>query len=201
MIRAPCQNPVREIVSTTQAFSKITTRGVGKMFHRVTVALGLALMLSAAQAAAQADGAHKGFWLSFGAGGGWMGSERSAITYFRMGGTPSSRVHFGGQVLHWWQDEDVQHNSVSAIFSVYPFLRTTGRRSLFQELFVKTGFGVATAHCHGHDVTGLGLNLGTGFDLRLNRNFFVTPNLDYAIDFFSESTYTSLLFSLGLSWH
>ena len=171
------------------------------MFQRATVTLVWAILLCASQAAAQTDGGHKGFWLSFGAGGGWMGGERSAISYFRMGGTPSSTVHFGGQVLHWWQDEDVQHNSVSAVFSVYPFLKTTGRRSLFQELFVKTGFGVATAHYYGHDVTGVGLDLGTGFDLRLGRNFFVTPNLDYAIDFFAESTDTSLLFSLGLSWH
>ena len=130
-----------------------------------------------------------------------MGNERSATTYFRMGGTPNKRVHFGGQVLHWWQDEDIQHTSVTATFAVYPLYRTTGRRSLFQEFFLKSGFGVATAHCHGDDVTGVGLNLGTGFDLRLSRNFFVTPNLDYSIDYFAESTHTSLLFSLGLSWH
>jgi hypothetical protein len=40
-----------------------------------------------------------------------------------------------------------------------------------------------------------------GIDLALSRNFFVTPNIDYAVDFFAESTYTSLLFTLGLSWH
>jgi hypothetical protein len=157
--------------------------------------------LCSAPAVAQVNDTHKGLWLSFGAGGGWMGSERSATTYFRMGGTPNSRVLFGGQVLHWWLDENVQHSSVTATFSVYPFYKTRGRRSLFQELFVKTGFGVATADCHGHDLTGVALNLGTGFDLRLNRNFFVTPNLDYSIDFFDESTHTSFLFSLGLSWH
>ncbi len=171
------------------------------MFHRVTVTLVLAMILGVFHTAAQGNSTHKGFWLSFGAGGGWMGSERSAVTYFRMGGTPNNNVHFGGQVLHWWQDEDVQHSSVSAIFSVFPFLRDSGQRSLFQELFLKAGFGVSTAHCHSDDVTGLGLNLGTGFDLRLNGNFFVTPNLDYAVDFFAESTHTSLLFSLGLSWH
>ena len=66
---------------------------------------------------------------------------------------------------------------------------------------MKTGFGVAVAHCYSLDHTGVGLNLGTGFDLRLNRNFFVTPNLDFLVDFFNESTDTSLLFTLGLSWH
>ena len=171
------------------------------MFQRATVWLIFVFVLSAAPAGAQQDDTHKGFWLSFGAGGGWMGNERSAVTYFRMGGTPNKRVLFGGQVLHWWQDEDTQHSSVTATFAIYPMYRTTRRPGLLQELFFKTGFGVATSHSYGDDETGLGLNLGTGFDFRLGKNFFVTPNLDYCIDLFDDTTYTSLLFSLGLSWH
>jgi len=152
-------------------------------------------------AVAQVENTHKGFWLSFGAGGGWMGSERSATTYFRMGGTPNSRTHFGGQVLHWWQDEEIQHSTVTASFSFFPFNKRSGRRSQFREWFLKAGFGVANEHRSGLDRTGVGINLGTGFDLRLNRNFFVTPNFDFLLDFFNESTDKSLLFSLGLSWH
>jgi len=157
--------------------------------------------LSASPACCQRDETHRGFWMSFGAGGGWMGSERSATTYFRMGGTPTGQVLFGGQVLHWWQDDDIQHTSVTATFSLYPLYRNSRRQSRFREFFLKGGFGIATAHCHGYDTTGLGINLGTGIDLRMGRNFFVTPNLDYLVDFFRESTHTSLLFSLGLSWH
>jgi hypothetical protein len=161
----------------------------------------LAGCLCAPPALAQADDTHKGFWLSFGAGGGWMGDERSATTYFRMGGTPNKRVHFGGQVLHWWQDDDIEHSSVTATFAVYPFYSRTRRPHLLREFFLKSGFGVASAECHGNDEAGIALNLGTGFDLRLNRNFFVTPNLDFSVDFFDDSTHTSFLFSLGLSWH
>lgn len=171
------------------------------MFQRATIALILGVTLSAFQASAQRDDPHKGFWLSFGAGGGWMGDERSAVTYFRMGGTPNKRVLFGGQVLHWWQDEDTQHSSVTATFAIYPAYKTTRQPGLMREFFIKGGFGVATSHRFRDDETGLGLNLGTGFDFRLGKNFFVTPNLDYCIDLFDESTYTSLLFSLGLSWH
>ena len=171
------------------------------MFKNSVLSLLVVTVLFATPTAAQRDHTHKGFWMSFGAGGGWMGNERSATTYFRMGGTPNKRVHFGAQLLHWWLDEDVQHSSVTAMFALYPFYRTTGRRSLFQEFFLKAGYGVATAHCHSEDESGIALNLGTGFDLRLSRNFFVTPNLDYSVDFFAESTHTSLLFSLGFSWH
>ena len=150
---------------------------------------------------AQTENAHKGFWLSFGGGGGWMEGERSASSYFRMGGTPNSQVHFGAQVLHWWQDDEIQNSSVTAIFALYPFYRRSGPPGRFSEWFLKTGFGIAVAHNHWQDQTGVGLNLGTGIDLRLNRNFFVTPNLDFLVDFFNESTDTSILFTLGLSWH
>ena len=161
----------------------------------------LVWVLCCVPAFAQNDNAHKGFWLRFGAGGGWMSGERSASSYFRMGGTPNSQVHFGGQVLHWWQDDEIQHSSVAATFSVYPFFRRSRRPGPLSEWFVKTGLGVAVAHNHSHDQTGVGLNLGTGIDLRLNGNFFVTPNLDFLVDFFNESTDTSFLFTLGLSWH
>ena len=161
----------------------------------------LGCVFFAVPASGQNEGTHKGFWLSFGGGGGWMEGERSASSYFRMGGTPNSKVHFGGQVLHWWQNDDIQHSNVSAIFSVYPFFRRSRRSGKLSELFLKTGFGIAVAHNHWQDQTGIGLDLGTGIDLRLGGNFFVTPNLDFLLDFFNESTDTSFLFTLGLSWH
>ena len=171
------------------------------MIRNSISSLLLVWVLCCVPADAQNESAHKGLWLSFGGGGGWMDGERSASSYFRMGGTPNSQLHFGGQVLHWWQDDEIQHSNVSATFSVYPLYRSSGRRHQLSEWFVKTGFGVAVAHCHSIDQTGVGLDLGTGIDLRLNRNFFVTPNIDFLVDFFNESTDTSFLFTLGLSWH
>ena len=171
------------------------------MIKNAMLSFLLVWVLCSVPAVAQSDNTHKGLWLSFGGGGGWMDGERSASSYFRMGGTPNSRVLFGGQVLHWWQDEDVQHSNVSATFAIYPFFRSSRRTSRFNEWFVKTGFGVAVSHDRWLDQTGVGLNLGTGIDLRLNGNFFVTPNLDLLVDFFNESTDTSFLFTLGLSWH
>ncbi|MFC1639363.1 hypothetical protein ACFL3B_01210 [Gemmatimonadota bacterium] len=175
--------------------------GDKKMIKNSMSSLLLVWVLGCGHAVAQNDNTHKGFWLSFGGGGGWMDGERSASSYFRMGGTPNSQVHFGGQVLHWWQDDEIQHSNVSATFAVYPFYSSTRPRGPLSEWFVKTGFGVAVAHDHWHDQTGVGLNLGTGIDLRLNKNFFVTPNLDCLVDFFNESTDMSFLFTLGLSWH
>jgi len=175
--------------------------GDTKMIKNSTVMLLFCATALCVPAVAQVDNTHKGFWLSFGAGGGWMGRERSATTYFRMGGTPNSQTHFGGQVLHWWQNDEIQHTTVTATFSFFPFNTGTGRTSQFREWFLKAGFGVATEHSYGLDQAGVGLNLGAGLDLRLNKNFFVTPNLDFLLDFFNESTDQSFLFSLGLSWH
>ncbi len=156
---------------------------------------------NSSSASAQTDETHKGFWLSFGAGGGWLQSERSATTYFRMGGTPNDRVLFGGQVIHWWRDEYVQHTNISAIATLYPFYRKTNRGYSFREVFMRVGAGVVTSHRFSRDDTGLGLYIGTGIDLRLDNNFFFTPNVDLLFDLFNDSSYASLLVSVGFSWH
>ena len=165
------------------------------------ISITAALVFNSTSINAQSDETHKGFWLSFGAGGGWLQSERSATTYFRMGGTPNGRVLFGGQVIHWWQNEDIQHTNVSAILTLYPFYGRTNSGNQLREAFTRIGAGVATAHRFNRDDTGIGLNAGLGIDLRLNSNFFVTPNVDLLVDLFNDSTYTSVLVSVGFSWH
>ncbi|NIM52598.1 MAG: hypothetical protein GTO22_25695 [Gemmatimonadales bacterium] len=170
------------------------------MFQKVTLALTVVFVLGAGSALPQEVGTRSGFWLSFGGGGGLMDGLRGAATYVRMGGTPNSRVQFGGQVLNWWRhDETGEHSrvSIAATAAVFPIQGGSPNRALLSEWFLRGGFGIVTAHSS----SGVGPTLGTGIDLRLGRNFFVTPNVDLLVYFFRDETDVSLTFTLGLTWH
>jgi hypothetical protein len=170
------------------------------MFQKVALALTLVFALTTGLALPQEAGARSGFWLSFGGGGGLMNGSRGAATYVRMGGTPNNRVQFGGQVLHWWRDDDRGDRtrvSIAATAAIFPLHSGAPNRSPLSEWFLRAGFGIVTAHSS----SGVGPTLGTGIDLRLGRNFFVTPNVDLVAYFFKDETDVSLTFTLGLTWH
>jgi len=42
---------------------------------------------------------------------------------------------------------------------------------------------------------------GTGYDLRLADNFYVTPNFDFMVQVFDGGTLTTFLITLGLGFH
>lgn len=171
--------------------------------------LGLfALAAAAGDAAAQRPGIrpvhkHDGFWLSFGGGGGWEDFDgsfgpagRGGAFYLRLGGTPNPRLLFGGEVTGWFNGSDgndFERVNVMATALAYP-ARAGG-------WFLKGGFGVAEHSVFGFDRTGLGTSVGTGFDLRLGRNFYVTPNVDYLVQFFDNGTTGVFLVTLGVTWH
>lgn len=168
------------------------------------IALGT---LSTTVAHAQEEGSHKGFWLSLGGGGGWMDGTRGAAGYLRMGGTPNSRVQFGGQVLHWWRGDhtgvETNRVAVTAVGSIFPFNQSRGSRLPLDEWFLKLGFGVAAGEeaWWGEEASGIAFNAGTGFDLHLSGNFFVTPNFDTVLLLFADCTDVSAVFTLGFTWH
>lgn len=175
----------------------------------IAVVASLAMVTDAADAQEVARGLrevhkHRGFWLSFGLGGGWedadftFGNEgRGGAAYLRMGGTVSPRVLFGGEALVWFNDQhagpEVARANVTAAALVYP--------SLKGGWFLKGGFGVAQYDIAGFERTGVGPTFGTGFDFRVAGNFYVTPNVDYMVQFFDDATVGSLLFTVGVTWH
>ncbi|MCH7876133.1 MAG: hypothetical protein IH965_12640 [Gemmatimonadetes bacterium] len=146
---------------------------------------------------------HSGFWLSFGAGGGWEDTDfdfgnrgRGGAAYLRLGGTVNPRVLLGGEVLVWFnQSRGADFTRVNATVSalLYP--------SLGGGWFLKPGFGVASYEVAGFERTGVATTIGTGFDLRVGRNLYVTPNVDYQVQFFDDATVGSLLFTVGVTWH
>jgi hypothetical protein len=164
-------------------------------------------------AVAQHRPRHDRFWFGFGLGGGWnafnidlneitgdwrfdFDGPRGAAGYVRMGGTVNQHVLFGGEALVFWRDEsanEIDRVNVTATALIYP-----GPNGGF---FVKGGFGVASREDDHRDESGVGANVGAGYDLRIGNNWFVTPNLDFMLQAFEENTNASVLFTLGFTWH
>jgi hypothetical protein len=170
------------------------------------------LTLAGSSLAAQERPRHDRFWFAFGLGGGWntfnvdlepttrrwhidFDGPRGAAGYFRLGGTVNQHVLFGGEALIFWRENDneIQRANVTASALIYP--------GSHGGLFFKGGFGVAAYEDHGREESGVGTTLGAGFDFRIGRNMFVTPNVDFMLQLFEEHTSGSLLFTLGFTWH
>ncbi len=170
--------------------------------RRALIAIAtLAVMTGlAAPGGAQEQPKYRGFWIAFGAGGGWETWEwdfgtvgRGYSVYLRMGGTVSQHVLFGGEVLGWFEDSgsNQERINVTAAALLYPFASGPW--------FLKGGWGLAQQE-HG-DHQGVGVTLGSGFDFRLGGNFYVTPNVDLLVQFLQHDTNVSLLFTMGATWH
>ncbi|UCG85066.1 MAG: hypothetical protein JSW71_14125 [Gemmatimonadota bacterium] len=170
------------------------------MFRRLAFGVMVALALAPWPAAPQIEGERAGFWLSFGGGGGLMRDLRAATFYVRMGGTPNRQLQFGGQVMNWWRDEGDEENSsvsVSATAAFFPWDRRSSGGSPLRQTFIRIGFGPVAMG----DLSGVGPTFGAGIDLQLGGNLHVTPNVDMAVYFLADHTYTSMAFTLGLTWH
>lgn len=139
---------------------------------------------------------HTGFWFSGGAGGGWRDDLRGASVYLRLGGTPSERALFGGEVITWFRGDEtsLERVNVTATALFYPLYGAGDADGLF----LKGGFGVATT---GDGRTGVGTTLGAGYDFRLGGNLYVTPNVDFLLQFFESWTDTALVITLGMGFH
>ena len=181
---------------------------------RITALLALLNIFTTFPVGAQDTPRHDRFWWAFGFGGGWnainvtfertinrwtfdFDGPRGASAYFRLGGTVNQHVLFGGEALVFWREgrpgQDLERVNVNAVALIYP--DSDGG------LFFKGGFGVASSEGSRGEESGVGASLGTGFDLRIGTNIFVTPNLDLMVQMFEESTNASLLFTLGFTWH
>jgi hypothetical protein len=128
----------------------------------VIVALG-----APAQAQEQEQPKYRGFWIAFGAGGGWetwqwdFGTAgRGHSVYLRMGGTVNQHVLFGGEVLGWFNGAgNHERLNVTASALLYPFASGPW--------FLKGGWGLAQAGLE--DRQGVGITLGSGFDHHAQR--------------------------------
>lgn len=159
------------------------------------VVLALVLVTAGPGMAQRRADTHKGFWFSTGGGAGWLEGTSGGSIYVRMGGTPSAKALFGGEVVTWFRNGGSTTN-IAATGLLYPFYQTTGMPG--HDLFFRGSFGLAATDGGS---TGLGLMGGTGYDLRLADNLYVTPAFDVMVQVFDGGTLTTLLVTLGIGFH
>lgn len=185
---------------------------------RISATVALLVLFVGYAGEAQSRHRHEGFWIGFGIGGGVNTAENlddarrgGGAAYLRMGGTPSQKVLLGGEIAVWGRQEDTAFGANSlavtrsnATFMVMFFPSDNGG------FFLKGGLGGANVETEvlGVKVTerGLGTTLGLGYDVRLGRNLYLTPNFDMLIQTFEQTggdtiSNTLILLTLGLTWH
>lgn len=180
----------------------------------IRVLLGLTLGLAVGSPlAAQEPPKHRGLWASFGFGGGWNLSRNVGIDgrsagggagFFRMGGTPSQKLLLGGEIIGWGRSEnDASLGRGNATFTAmfYP--------SVEAGVYLKGGIGgasIASTVSSGNTTTtvhdeGFGATVGLGWDIRVARNFYVTPGVDFLYQRVSDFDNTMVLITAGATWH
>lgn len=178
-----------------------------KTLHRLLVVA--ALLTTPPAAHAQQTAPHSGFWLGGGLGVGFNddgpGDDAGGAGYIRMGGTLSPRWLLGGEAIGMSRDvEGVTVSQGNATFTALYYFASPGGP------FVKGGVGFASyvvsedllGGTFTTDEEGLGLTFGAGYDLRLGRNLYLTPNVDVLLQSFDEfADATALLLTLGIGFH
>jgi len=141
------------------------------------------MLLAAGPLAAQHPNIREGFWISLGAGFGSVGTDcqscstdrtNGSAAYLRLGGTLSPILQLGGESNGWFHSGggvDETLGFASFIANIYP-----SRTGAF---FLKIGIGGMTYRADdGFSVltaTAPSASLGAGYDIRVGRNFSLTP--------------------------
>jgi hypothetical protein len=184
---------------------------------RIAVLSALCFVCATSDAAAQGRHRHEGFWIGFGLGGGVNtadnvdeGERGGGAVYLRLGGTLSQKWLLGGEISVWGRQEDtvLGDNTVSltrsnATLTAMFFPSSNGG------FFLKGGLGGANVEFQAGGLKiseqGVGTTLGLGYDIRLGRNLYLTPNFDLMIQTFEtgneNTTNTLVLLTIGLTWH
>lgn len=153
---------------------------------RTALSISLVTLMAAGPLNAQRPNTRQGFWLSLGAGFGSVGTDCQSCStdrtnggagYLRMGGTLSPILQLGGESNGWFHSAggvDESLGFASFIANVYP-----SRTGAF---FLKVGIGGMSYRADdGFTVltaTAPSGSLGAGYDIRVGRNFSLTPYIN-----------------------
>jgi hypothetical protein len=154
----------------------------------------------------------RGFWFSLGAGLGSRGlscydciglqREQGLTTTFRLGGTLSSQVTMGVNLVGWIKPLNDPGRGKYGVFSalmgvaqVYPFAR--------YGFFVQGGGGYVVDVVEDDLVLDSpGMQLGIGFDVPAGRGFSFTPQINYLRTIDGGNLVSSLYqFGIAATWH
>ena len=180
-----------------------------------------ALAVGSQPLAAQRSSPRRGPWLGFGAGAGsarvscpicQRGRDTGFSGYFRLGATVNQNLLLGAEVNGFYSRRDGGADELLGLFGAVAYLYP-GPESGF---YVKGGVGLV-AYRLDDDTDALtyrapGVQLGVGYELRLNRALSVTPYVNAmgstagSIRFngtkVTGSVTTSLLqIGAGVTWH
>ena len=173
---------------------------------KILLAMGAAIVLipAAPEASAQRrrgliDVSHRherhGAWINFGLGvgneswkfskvpGGYSDGQDAPSFWLAAGGTVNPHLRIGGEINAWvYQYDDLGDDITESLAS----LMLTGQVFPVRDLglFAKGGIGISRSATEiefgdGVGETGFGYLLGAGYEIRLARNFFLVPSINY----------------------
>jgi hypothetical protein len=190
--------------------------------RKILFMMSAALVMLSASASAQGSAQIRdGFTVSFGLGGGsaalscpGCGStprETGVSGYLRLGGAISPSIVIAGESNGWSKTVngvDSQMGTLAGVVQWYP--------SVTNGFYVKGGLGLSAyseSDATGKaEAVGLGYQTGVGYDLRLARNFSLTPYVNFLgmansdVKFNGSSLNqkigtTNVQYGLGFTWH
>lgn len=176
---------------------------------RIAPVILVSLLAAPAPVWGQTAARHQGFWIGLGVGGGSdfspqaSGARSGAAGYLRLGGTPTPRLLLGGEASFWGRRRNgvtVSRLLAAGTVSLYP----TGRGLCvrggvgFAAVTLEAGGSVGTVTLSNEGVGGI---LGGGYDVQLDRNLFLTPNLDFMVQVIDGDATVVGLLTVGLTWH
>lgn len=189
-------------------------------------ALLLSLFVAAPLSAQGHPQTRQGFTISFGLGGGaadftceGCAGEREwgPTIYLQLGGTPRPNLVLGGEINGWSRTYDLETggdgtftvSTATFVVQYYPQVNSG--------LFLNGGIGFGSVAADidipgvgssESSTTGFGFQAGLGYDIRLARNFSLTPYAKYFATVGGEWEDTSEKFNgnvfhvgLGFTWH
>ncbi len=156
-----------------------------RMVTRISTAVALLALLGAAAARAQHPQTRKGFWIGFGFGYGSLGlscdgcssidRESGVSGFLKMGGTVSDKLLLGGE-SNGWTKKMAGRNTTAGNVSFTAYYYPTPASGLF----LRGGLGFADYQVEGEDGSvGFGFTLGVGYDIRVGKNFSLTPAANF----------------------
>jgi hypothetical protein len=186
------------------------------------LAIAVGLLIPAGETFAQRPQTREGVNIGFGVGGGSAGIDCSGcqtsrqsgtLFYFNVGGTINRQLTLGGELngfAYSSQNEDDTFASLMMVAHFYP--------APAMGFYLAGGAGLTSMSLDNHvdlvnvTSTGAGAQIGAGYDIRLGRNFSLTPYASFVQGFAGKARVNDISTSdtvkpnyvqigLGFTWH
>ena len=188
-----------------------------RVVTRISVAVALLALLGATAARAHHPQTGQGFWIGFGFGVGSLrmscdscsstDRQSSVSGFLKAGGTISERLLVGVETNGWAKSINGGTVTMGSVLLATYYYPTPA-----SGFFLRGGVGLARYKEAGsNSSSGLGFNLGLGYDLRVGPGYSLTPVANFSfgsvgkahgsgIDY--PSTQENLIqLAVGITWH